>query len=501
MRTARPDQASLKAMAAVMLLVVPAIAASFVSQNLSFQRAWRDADVQPVSAAALQVATPLATECTVEPRTIEDVILMVGIADPSAWDDPYGRSFPVEPAKPRPTGEPAPPEVVAAIGATVNELALCSQGGTLLLQMAFWSDDLIKREFSEPLTSDVIPALQAEPDRGPGETILPDLAVEHVEILEDGRVVADVQSTFPSTSSTELEFVSMVFTKQDDRWLIDDVLEPVSGGGVDTRTPVSGFDQVPGEGSTFVIDPAVASCAVTPRTREELLTLTGGSGSLVALESAPGESPRAESSPLKPSASPSPALQGSPVMPDTFMEIESAVREVVECGLRGSALQRFATSSDGNISRNGISVPRSTVDLAATPPPSHFVFMPKITVEVEAVQLLPDERVAATVSQYLVEGQEPNRRQVIFVRDGSRWVVDETIGLEPFFPSHRVVSGPINVYDRPGDEGTILAVTQPRERLDYRGDLVVLQGDVWIYVRAESGIAGWVRQDEVEPID
>ena len=47
----------------------------------------------------------------------------------------------------------------------------------------------------------------------------------------------------------------------------------------------------------------------------------------------------------------------------------------------------------------------------------------------------------------------------------------------------------------------MLAVTEPRERLEHRAGLVVTDGDVWIDVRAESGIAGWVRQDEVVPIE
>ena len=75
------------------------------------------------------------------------------------------------------------------------------------------------------------------------------------------------------------------------------------------------------------------------------------------------------------------------------------------------------------------------------------------------------------------------------------------IGIEPFFPSHQVRDGPINVHNRPGDKRSVLGVTEPHARLEHRAGLVVTDGNVWIYVRAESGIAGWVRQDEVVAIE
>jgi hypothetical protein len=440
-------------------------------------------------------------ECTVEPRTIEEVILLVGIADPSDWDEPYGQSLHPYREEPRPTGEPASPETIAAIKATMDQLALCSQGGTLLHQMAFWSDALIKRVYTEPLTSDVIPALQDGPDASPNEPISMDLAVERAELLEEGRVIADVQATVPSDAGADLEFVSIVFVQQGDRWLMDEVLGTAASGPSDPSAADASVDQAALQGTTFVINPAAARCDVTPRTAEELAALTSSSGSPIAGGNPPGEISRSPSLPSEPSSSPSPALQGTPAMSETTAEIEKTVLRIIECRLRGSTLQRLATLSADNIRLNGITMPRDTVDLAATPRASRFTLAPEFVIQVESVQRLSDGRVAATVSQYVIEGGNPSRFQLIFVREEDRWLLDETIGIEPFFPTHRVVSGPIDVYDRPGADGTVLAVTQPREEIEYRGDLIVIHGVVWIYVRAESGIAGWVRQEEVEALD
>lgn len=481
---------------AVATIVVMWMAALVTIKDGSFAPPWQPGGAQPMSLGSptngslIFAATPAPVECTVEPRTIEEVILLVGIADPSDWDEPYGQSLPPDREEPRPTGEPASAETVAAIKATMDQFALCSQTGTLLLQMAFWSDDLIKRVYTEPLTSDVIPALQDGPDASPNEPISMDLAVERAELLEDGRVIADVQATVPSDAGADLEFVSIVFVQQGHRWLMDEVLGTAASGPSDPSAADASVDQAALQGTTFVINPAAARCDVTPRTAEELAALTSSSGSPIAGGNPPGEISRSPSLPSEPSSSPSPALQGTPAMSETTAEIEKTVLRIIECRLRGSTLQRLATLSADNIRLNGVLMPRDIVNLAATPPASRFTFAPRIMIQVESVQRLSDGRVAATVSQYYIEGETPSRFQLIVVREEDRWLLDETIGIEPFFPTHRVVSGPIDVYDRPGADGTILAVTQPREELDYRGGLMVIHGDVWIYARAESGIAG-----------
>ena len=243
---------------AMLLLIAGAVAAFVALQSGAFTLSSRDGDDGPPlpqisggpatnglpAIAATPAATPALEDCTIQPRTIEEVISIVGIAGPRQWDEPYSRSFPSSPTTVvRPTGEPAPPPVIDEIQFILDQFVACAPYETRLSAMWIASEGAIKRDLNNPLTSDIIAALQ-DPTAYPQPPVAPTgVEIERADLLADGRVVVDYVIVVPPGSGidpAELEATS-IFVNEDGLWRID---EEVDTGTIDPlapATPSSGF--------------------------------------------------------------------------------------------------------------------------------------------------------------------------------------------------------------------------------------------------------------------
>lgn len=246
---------------AAMLLIAAGIVAFLVVQNGLPTLPWWNGDADPplqqitggpsTSALPIAAATPAATpevmECTVEPRTIEEVIAMVGIVSPARWDDQYSRSFSQPPTLDvRPTGVLAPPEIVAEIQFTFDQWLDCMPYDNQLDGMWFLSEEAIKRDLNTPLNSDMIVALQV-PNEFSGPTEITDIVLENPVLLADGRVVVDIRIVVPPEAGVP-EFARTstdIMVKENGLWRLDETVETGQEGGVSPATPATGFSEEP----------------------------------------------------------------------------------------------------------------------------------------------------------------------------------------------------------------------------------------------------------------
>lgn len=238
---------------AAMLLIAAGIVAFLVVQNGSLTLPWQNGDTDPplqqitggpaTSGLPLTAATPAATpevvDCTVEPRTIEEVISLVGIAKPARWDQPYERSMPTatEPV-PQLAGSPAPPDIVAEIQARLDEFVVCNRRtATRLLPMAFWSEELIKGDLNQPLTSEAVVELQAIVVPHQGEPEITEIIVQRAEVRPDGRVAAYVVVTITHEVDMPPQAATIVLVREGEQWFINDISELSSPGDSKRATP------------------------------------------------------------------------------------------------------------------------------------------------------------------------------------------------------------------------------------------------------------------------
>jgi hypothetical protein len=187
----------------------------------------------PAAQEATPVAVP-ASDCTVEARTpaaLAEIVTGEDIASstPIATPGPYTK----------PNGAPADAETVAGVTATVRQLVACVNAGDFLRFLALFSDDALRRYAADlgfPLdpNDDLLtpdPSLNDQIALGP---------IEDVLVLPDGRVSA--LAYLPNQTSPDVQsdlHVQLIFVRQGDRWLIDELI-PIAPAGAAAWTPVSG---------------------------------------------------------------------------------------------------------------------------------------------------------------------------------------------------------------------------------------------------------------------
>jgi hypothetical protein len=155
--------------------------------------------------------TPDPSECTVEPRTVEEVEALVP-------DQPDYSSNPDIPTR-EPTAtppldlrhSPADEETAREIEAAYREWVACLNAGDALRYAALLSDDLL-RTGSFDLTSFETPI--------PEEDRLTILDISYLREFDDGRaggVLVIAPNSFPAAISPQF----FIFTKEGDHWLLD----------------------------------------------------------------------------------------------------------------------------------------------------------------------------------------------------------------------------------------------------------------------------------------
>lgn len=181
-------------------------------------------------------ATPEASECRVEPRSVDEVLRLAGTSsDGTTLVEGEESTFASAP------NEPADEAAVAGVTATAREVIACVNAGDLLRLYSLFTDEFLSQggfdlagldEPAQPLSSDERAAL---------------LGVFFVRAFPDGRVGAIVATDDPSAPSP-VEPIFYLFVRVGDRWLIDDLPDPFSVRTEESTVEIVGTPvTVPGE--------------------------------------------------------------------------------------------------------------------------------------------------------------------------------------------------------------------------------------------------------------
>ena len=173
---------------------------------------------------------PAAVECTVEPRSADELraLFREAAATPVAAS-PDASPTPAVP----PTGDPADAQTVAEINATWRQFIACINAGDLARTFAILSDDKVRGDFVLDIAAgasedDLIAYLTATPVPLPPDQSAPFFPYEDVRVLDDGRVAVIGPGEMGQGEV-------LIFVKEGDRWLVDEQFDLIQSG-----TPVAG---------------------------------------------------------------------------------------------------------------------------------------------------------------------------------------------------------------------------------------------------------------------
>lgn len=191
--------------AAVFLALVAAGAPSALAQEAT-----------PAVATDRAAFVPGPEECTVEPRSAEDLAALAATPDtgtPAAPGTPPAVPFGA------PDGEPADPALAAELTALVRQEWACLNADDFPRTLALYTDDLVRRFFPPEALEGFGAARTPEALPAAEQTAL--FAVLDVELLGEGQAGAFViVDTAGDPLPVEVNYY--VFTEGADGWLMDD---------------------------------------------------------------------------------------------------------------------------------------------------------------------------------------------------------------------------------------------------------------------------------------
>ena len=168
--------------------------------------------------ALLARDVPGPEECTVPPRTLEEI-------------ETLAKTPPAEPpVVSEAGGEPADEATRAAITATARELVACSNGGDILRRLALYSDDRLRFAYPDGPTR-ALELIAESPLALPLPERVALVRVEDVRYMTNGRVRALVtidnpasHSHDPQTAATasQQEVARLIFIEEAGRWRVDE---------------------------------------------------------------------------------------------------------------------------------------------------------------------------------------------------------------------------------------------------------------------------------------
>ena len=187
----------------------------------------------PQTVAARQAASDAVT-CDIAPRSVADILTLLE-RRPNVGE-------PVLTLSPVPQGKPADVATTAAVTSVVRQLEACINTGDQLRVYALFSDDL----FQQPLNEEAMAELEAELTALANVTPTPNPAGQrqilsdpwHVEILEDGRVMAAVRFSYESETDYPASTKALFFIQQEGQWLIEEMVDVVWVEGSADFVPV-----------------------------------------------------------------------------------------------------------------------------------------------------------------------------------------------------------------------------------------------------------------------
>jgi hypothetical protein len=185
---------------------------------------------QQASPAAGSITLPVApapAECTAQPLTVDELLARMGGEPLPATPGSLGAGGTPLPAPPfaLPEGEPADPDVVAAVTETLVQFFPCRTAGNWLAVFAFYTDDFLQQLREEAtITRQDLDYFrrQATPEPIPADQYDVLLGLREVRVLPDGRVGALVDQEIKVEEGLEVDYV--FFEYQGGRWLIDEAV-------------------------------------------------------------------------------------------------------------------------------------------------------------------------------------------------------------------------------------------------------------------------------------
>ncbi len=188
-------------------------------------------DATPEAGAMAFPITPDPAACQVEPRSTDELLAL--------WYTPEGS--PVPAATPTwgaqttsltlPVGPPADQATSLEVVGTISEVFGCFASGDFVRATALFTDDLVRGFGGEPGTTaeEARAFLEMTPEAGmEGDGQERVIAITDVMDLGDGRIGAFVVDE----SGGQLDTVYAIFERQEDRWLVDEIIDfaPRPGG-------------------------------------------------------------------------------------------------------------------------------------------------------------------------------------------------------------------------------------------------------------------------------
>ena len=177
---------------------------------------------------------PAAAECTVEPRSADELraLFREAAATPVAAS-PDASPTPAVP----PPGDPADAQTVAEINATWRQFIACINAGDLARVFAILSDDKVRGDFVIDVASgasedDLIAYLTATPVPLPPDQSAPFFPYEDVRVLDDGRVAVIGPGEMGQAEV-------LIFVQEGDRWLVDHQFDLTQSGTPVASTPTT----------------------------------------------------------------------------------------------------------------------------------------------------------------------------------------------------------------------------------------------------------------------
>ncbi len=166
---------------------------------------------------------PAPEECQIEPRTVDELVPLLGPAEGNGEAADAGAAPAAQNDIPVPLGQRADQETAAAIELTARELLACINAGDFLRLSALFTDTAVGPALG-PAPED--PAgLERQPTPLPEDDRTRLIAITDTSLLEDGRAAAFVVLNDPQRPPGGSETLLVLFAQEGGRWRIDGLID------------------------------------------------------------------------------------------------------------------------------------------------------------------------------------------------------------------------------------------------------------------------------------
>lgn len=196
-------------------------------------------------AIAQEDPSPNGDQCSLEPRTVEEMQAVYGTPAPEGAGEAVSmiQATPVDFELPQ--GTPADKETAAEIVAAIINLTACHNGGNYLAGLGGVTDEFLVVQVGLSLyDEDFVETMMASPVALDEERQTVILDIREITMLEDGRVSVLFDYLGPSVPGEGINGIEtdlFIFENIDGLWLLDEVVENLEGthGPDDLATPAA----------------------------------------------------------------------------------------------------------------------------------------------------------------------------------------------------------------------------------------------------------------------